>query len=279
MTDAECQEMRAEFFIDGAIVVASHPRSGTHLVMDLLRRQFPSCEPPRRQFFLGNPYWNLDEIVCETTVATERGIARMAYTDRPVLKTHRRPDFFANCQYTRSVAPERASFAHEVMMRAAKIYVYRSVPNVMKSLYAMVHPSGGVPFGSFIREVRGPWSRVGWWATHLSEWMRAEHTLLVCYEELMRNPVSSVRRLADFVGEEALMRVPVLPQPPSSLYLERFRKLLSLRRESTALMFYGKKTATIRPSLADLDFMREEAMRIDPRLTGLLGAEFEGARG
>lgn len=25
------------------IIVASHPRSGTHLTMDLLRKQFPAC--------------------------------------------------------------------------------------------------------------------------------------------------------------------------------------------------------------------------------------------
>lgn len=201
----------------------------------------------------------------------------MAYTDRPLLKTHRRPDFFANCQYTMNVVPERRWFAHEVMTRAAKIYIYRSVPDVMKSLYAMVHPAGDVPFSCFIREVRGPWSRVGWWAMHLFEWMQAERTLLMSYEELVRDPATAVRSIAEFVGETPLMRLPVLPKPPSSLYMQRLRKLLPLRRDSTALMHCGKQRTPISLCLEDLKFMRAEAMRVEPRLPGFPEVEIEGA--
>src|SRR6516164_1522873 len=96
----------AESSIDAAIVVASHPRSGTHLVMDLLRRHFSRCEPPRSRFFLGDPYWNLDEIVSASGAAMELKIGRMVDVGRPVLKTHRRPDFFANCQFTRDIVSD-----------------------------------------------------------------------------------------------------------------------------------------------------------------------------
>jgi hypothetical protein len=269
--------MRDRFSVDSAIIVASHPRSGTHLVIDLLRRQFPNCEPSRSQFFLGDPYWNFDEIVSTSGGATERKIARMGDVGRPVLKTHRRPDYFANCQFTNSILPERTGFAREVMMRAARIYVYRSALAVMKSLYAMGCRTGEVPFSSFIREVRGPWSRVGWWAAHLSEWRRTEGTLLISYEELVRDPASAVGQIAKFIGETPLMRLPVLPRSPVSPYLERLRKLLPMRRESTALMTYGKQAPRIRLSPEDLEFMREEAMRIDPLLSELPAAEFEAA--
>lgn len=269
------QRSRDDFHVNGAIVVASHPRSGTHLVIDLLRRQFPPCEPARTQFLLGRePYWNLDELFSGSGATAERQISRMASVARPVLKTHRRPDFAARCQYTNEIVPERATFAHAVMARATKIYIYRPVFNVMTSLYVMVHPQGEIPFTAFIREMRGPWSRVGWWAMHLSEWMRAERTLLVSYDELMRDSAVVLSRLGEFIGEKPLMRLPVLPRRPSSIHLERLRKLVPLRRDSTALMSYSRHTVCVRPTSEDLTFMREDAMRIDPRLPGLPDADF-----
>lgn len=261
---------RGEFQFDDAIVVASHPRSGTHLVIDLLRRQFSCCESPPAFSPLGRePYGNLDQLVSESAATSDREIARIAKAARPLLKTHRRPDFFARCQYTAPIVPQRMEFARQVMARAPKIYVYRSVSDVMRSLFLMTYPNAEVPFGQFIREVRGPWSRVGWWAVHLVEWMRAERTHLVFYDELLREPKAVVTRLGEFIGEEPLMRSPILPQAPSSPHLERLQKLLLLRRESTALMSFGKRPAAVRTMPEDLVFMRQEATRVDPGLPGL----------
>lgn len=47
------------------VIVASHPRSGTHLTLDLIRRQFPACEKTKSFFSMRElPYINLDEILC-----------------------------------------------------------------------------------------------------------------------------------------------------------------------------------------------------------------------
>jgi len=259
---------RGEFQFDDAIVVASHPRSGTHLVIDVLRRQFPCCESPRAFAPAGQePYGNLDLLVSQSAATADREIARIAKTARPLLKTHRRPDFFARCQYTAAVVPERVDFAEQVMARAAKICVYRSVSDVMRSLFLMTYPNADAAFGQFIREVRGPRSRVGWWAMHLAEWMHAERTHLVFYDELLREPETVVTSLGEFIGEEPLMRSPILPPAPSSPHLERLKKLLLLRRDSTALMSYGKRPVRVMPE--DLAFMRQEAIRIDAGLPGL----------
>lgn len=257
-----------------AVVVASHPRSGTHLVIDLLRRQFPSCEPPRDQWSFGrDPYWNLDELFSSPAPEIDREIERLAYVARPLLKTHRRPDFFASCQYTNPVVPEREALAGAVMTNAAMIFVYRNVVDVMMSLYAMVDPQRTVPFDRFIREVRGPLSRVGWWARHLAEWRKAERTLLVSYEGLLRDPARELERLAAFLGEMPSGRSPILPGRPSSNLVERFKRLLRIRRESTALGSHTVRSDKPVLSESDRAFIREEIARIDTDIAATIPAD------
>lgn len=184
----------------GGIVVASHPRSGTHLIIDLLRRQFVGCAPSGlRMPFADVPYWNLDDLVSTAGAQIDREIVRLDAVRRPIFKTHRRPDFFANCQYTSQVIPERMAFTSAVKDSAVHIFVYRDVIAVMKSLYSMVEPEGGASFGAFIREVRGPLSRVGWWARHLVEWRNAERTLTVAYAALLRDPAAEIERIGRFL--------------------------------------------------------------------------------
>ena len=248
-----------------AIVVASHPRSGTHLMIDLLRRQFRCCQPVKGGWFSGNLlYWNLDELLSESDSRAERSLLSSSQVTRPILKTHRRPDFFAPCQFTSAVREERGAYARTLMAGASKIYMYRPVIKVLTSLYAMSHPTSEVPFSAFIRELRGPWSRPKWWAVHLSEWMRASRTIVVSYDEALSNPESSVQRIADFLGEPALNRSPLLPNPPSSATVERLKRYLNLHRESTALMSYTKPS--VLPSTGDLEFVRDEIREIDPSL-------------
>lgn len=271
-------EVRGAMEVAGrSIVVASHPRSGTHLVIDLLRRQFPQCAPPRTRLLLGRePYWNLDELLSVAGRQGVREIARMADVGRAVLKTHRRPDFFAPCQFTNPVLPEHAAFVRSIMARAAKIYVYRSVADTMKSLYAFVCPKREVPFATFIREIRGPWDRVGWWAMHVGEWSEAQRTLLVSYDTLLRDPEATLLRIAAFVGETPLMRTPILPRAPSSANAQRLKRILALHRESTAFMSYGSRRDEIRPTEDDLAFMRGETEGMD---AGLLTAGREDLQG
>jgi len=275
---AACGQLMTHSYAAGiggrAIVVASHPRSGTHLVIDLLRRQFPACEPARGHLSAGgDPYWNLDELLSSSAPGIDREIERLCQVARPLLKTHRRPDFFANCQYTSPVLSEREAFARMLMSRAATIFVHRNVVDVMISLYAMVDPQRTVPFERFIREVRGPLSRLGWWARHLAEWRQAERTLLVSYEELLHDPARELGRIAAFLGEMPVGRAPILPGRPASTWVERTKRLLRMRRESTALGSH--KVRSDRPVLSERDmaFIGEEIARVDPALAAMIASD------
>jgi len=72
------------------IIVASHPRSGTHLLIDTLRRQFAKCRswkwPGER---LDRLYCNIDELNGTRELLHEKkAVDILRRVERPIVKTH-----------------------------------------------------------------------------------------------------------------------------------------------------------------------------------------------
>lgn len=132
------------------IVIASHRRSGTHLAIDLFRRQFREC---RSWKFPGEPndrlYVNLNAVL-DRKVPVSVACKILRRTAKPLLKTHRMPSS------NNSDTPQ--SFTQTELSRLFEntdiIYVYRDGRDVMTSYHQ--YRKGFDPEALYSRGIHAP---------------------------------------------------------------------------------------------------------------------------
>ena len=257
------------------IVVASHPRSGTHLVLDTLRRQFEVCRswkwPGER---LDRLYCNIDELPGDGLLddATARRILRR--TERPLLKTHAWPGYQRAFLESHDGGLGR-NWVEWLDDRAIIIYVYRDGRDVLCS-YQLFRRSfdSGVrgPIGDFLRGTEAGTNRVRRWADHVRAWRKQSNVHLVRFEALLDNPAPVIRRLGKAIGEAPAGRRPLLPKPFSSIWESRWARLFGVRPESTAIINGEKKDWERTFTAADRAYFRKQ----DGNLLVELGYESSG---
>lgn len=245
------------------VVVASHRRSGTHLMLDFLRRQFEACCPP---FRLGvNPhrylYFVIDRFRPEhrSHVGVQACQRMMATAPMPALKTHSTPDF-------PGIIAEARPLCEAALREGVVLYCVRDVRAVLASLHAferVTKETAARSLSDYIRQDVGGRNRVRYWADHVQAWSNlspAAH--IIRYEHMVGDPGSMLAHLAAWLGQEPRRREPLLPPKL------RYRQQLWLARltgipESTNVM--GRKLG-VRPhdwrtayTDADLAFLEEHA--------------------
>ena len=214
------------------VLVASHRRSGTHLTLDLLRRNFPACRP--RMLPLENPhfsYLNLDRFEPTTTLpCSQREALRiLSKSTRPLLKTHAEPGFA-------DVAPEHEAFVRGVADRSRIIYVHRDGKKVLCSMWTwrrVFDPAARVPFGEFIRQTdeQGR-SRARVWADHVRAWRETPGVLMVEFDRIVRDAPALLAELGAFLGETPDIQDPPLPRS-NTTRLQSYVSRLTGNLEST----------------------------------------------
>ena len=109
------------------VVLATHRRSGTHLTLDLLRRQFPDCRARKKPFqALESLYLNLDALGAPRLLALDRARRLLGRAARPIVKTHASPAL-------EEFEPGPQAFARAVLADADVIAVHRDVRDVLAS--------------------------------------------------------------------------------------------------------------------------------------------------
>jgi hypothetical protein len=219
--------------VGSPVIVASHRRSGTHLTIDLLRRQFRECSAwkwPGEG--LDALYTNLDRLGWHKEPLSEsrlRTLLRRAR--RPLLKTHLPPEMLE----LRSV---QGSFVDELRSRSRVIYVVRDGRAVMVS--AQRHEARlGLPVGrdllDYLRLEDNGQSRARAWASHVERWMSEEGVLVVRYEDIVARGEEVVERIGAFLGLTPRWLDPIVPPLVRSRWRKRAMRLTHLRPPTTAL--------------------------------------------
>jgi hypothetical protein len=225
-----------------AILVASHPRSGTHLVLDTIRRQIPATAGWRLPGLpLDHLYLNLERLGADWR-RFEPALAWriLRRVKRPLMKTHFRADFSDSWSAGESVVP--AAEFQEVVNAARVIYVVRHPLAVMSSymqFLSAIHPDvRGMSLDDFIFSPHwtGQTDRLGWWCAHVQGWRARPDTLLLRYEDLVASPRPSVEKIAAHIGETPRLREPYLPPKITSLAQTRLNRLTRLSPPSTAIV-------------------------------------------
>jgi len=176
------------------ILVASHPRSGTHLTIDVLRRQFLECstwkypgEPLDRLYLplegLTTPHQKLS---LQTALKT---LGRFSYEEaRPLIKTHAYPALS-------HLASDYGELHHWIHQNAHKIYVVRDGRAVLCSLHLFMQsfePQVRCSFSDFLRQEVNGISRVKAWANHVQTWINQPDVYVLKFEQLIQEPLQTL---------------------------------------------------------------------------------------
>ncbi len=215
------------------IVVATHRRSGTHLAIDLLRRQFAECRARKRLGEgLDSLYLNLDRLLPHPEPLCEaRAAALLRRAERPIVKTH------ALGEHLDGKGPH-AAFVASVLADAQLVVVVRDGRDVLASLHAYVRgydPTAPAGLSDFLRQEVAGESRAAHWARCVTEQLAVPQVRAVRFEDLLEAPGESLERLADWLRLEPCYAEPILPKPLRSAWQSRAGRLLAREPRGTTI--------------------------------------------
>ena len=224
------------------ILIASHPRSGTHLVLDLVRRQFRSTWSWRWWGLpLDHLYLNLERLESKHRPFSEK-LAREIVNrpSRALMKTHFEAGFSESWVPEESVPPNESWLA--LIARAKIIYVVRHPLDVMASYHQFLagfDPAiRAMSFQDFIRSSHwsGKIDRLGWWAEHVASWEACPNAKILRYEDIVSHTYAILSNLGAWLQEGPRYHRPYLPPKVTSITRTRIDRLLRLSPSSTAIV-------------------------------------------
>ncbi|MCC6580635.1 MAG: sulfotransferase domain-containing protein [Phycisphaeraceae bacterium] len=241
--------------VGAPVIVASHPRSGTHLTIDLLRRQFADCDAAKWWGERNDRVYLPLEPLARGALNPAVALRVLRRAKRPVIKTHFLPDF---AKFT----GDARVWIDWLFEKGTFIYVYRDGRDVMSSLHHASHnwaPDEELTFGPYLRQQREGFSLPRLWAEHVERWGRIPGVRMYEYKQILKFPKVTLDELAQALGCVCRERQPMLPPRMISAWHSRWVRLIHRRPPSTALV-PGKFFASKAPSWRDM-FIREEDRR------------------
>ncbi len=205
------------------LVVATHRRSGTHLSIDLLRRQLRECRARKR---LGEGldalYLNLDRLdTPRRPLSEDAALELLRRAPRPLVKTHRLP-------FHRRAAAAGCQFRARLLADADLYAVVRDGRDVLCSLHAYVRSfdrRAPASLADFLRQEEDGTSRVAAWAREVRETLAEPGVRVLHYEEIVSRPRAVLERLARELAVEPLYLEPLLPRPLQGRWASRLGRL------------------------------------------------------
>lgn len=237
------------------IVVATHPRSGTHLTIDLLRKQFEECVG---WLWFGETlhhlYLSLDRLIPGHTpsLSVEEALGLLRRAPRPTVKTHSTPDL-------ENHENEGRRLGELLLERGDILYVVRDGRDVLCSAYRWRQAAElDCSLQEFLRrEVNGV-SRVRRWADHISAWVQHDEVEVIRFEDIVERPRRTIEQLGEILGLSPKLVEPYLPDKieNGSRWADYWRRL-TRDFESTAIT--GRPDGKAPPEWRDA--FREEDRR------------------
>ena len=200
------------------ILVSSHRRSGTHFLIDSLRKNISDAEFPNHRhlpadFNLGSLYSKSEKVYSVFT--------KLINTGKPVIiKSHLLPE---ECHLA-SPRDKHEELIKEIFIRSKKMYIARDGKDVLMSLYKYLKPV--CSFSEFIRESNDhiikelrsaqefDSNRVAYWSYHINQWRLEETVKQIHFSDLMNNfkpTMSDILEFFDYPLPKTIER-PAIPR-------------------------------------------------------------------
>ncbi len=196
------------------IAVVGHRRSGTHVAIDFIRKQFPETSPPyKRGAPLGSLYIRLDSLKPGHHNPTQPGrvLAQLERTPRMVMHTTAVPEpdgSFPEFGDNESLA--RALIEHAVVINSVRNgRDVLSSQHLYEQGFAPDTPGGA---SEFIRSDFEGTPRPTYWSNHIGAWRVYDGVHVLRFEDLIRTPAAVMARLAESLGLEPRRAEPLLPR-------------------------------------------------------------------
>jgi len=219
------------------IIIASHPRSGTHLTIDFFRKQFKECQSWKKR---GEPldrlYFALESFASwgGKPLREEIALQILNRPERPIIKTHSNPNFAY-------LSKNKPLWVEWLKQQGDIYYIIRDGRDVICSFHLFMQsfdPTARCPINEFMRqEVRGT-SRVKQWANHVEAWLNQSNAKILRFEDIIRTPEQIVDKVSTDLNLTPLYVEPLLPQRLKGLWHSRWMRVASLNSESTAILGY-----------------------------------------
>ena len=259
--------------ISKCMIIGTHPRSGTHLTIDLLRKQF-------RDFqswlwwgeTLHNSYLDLDHLmrITKPYVSESKALNLLTRANIPLIKTHSFPSVI-------KLGAEHSELIRQIRQKAHIYYVVRDGRDVLCSVY--LWKNAGCSLSEFIRQEENGLSRPRIWANHILSWLNEQNIRVLKFEHIIKNPHHVLNQIADEQGLEPLWAKPLLPQKKRLTGSRGEDYWLRLTRQLENTTIVGRKQGQKPPkwqqafTREDCEFFHQEAGEVLIRL----GYEVSGA--
>lgn len=231
-----------------SVVVATHPRSGTHLTIDLLRRNFAELKSRKRRLEpLDTLYVPIDIAIIKKEAGLARVVELINRHQHPIIKTHWLQANYANL-------PQAASFIGTWLDRNAKfVYVIRHPRKVLASHYQFER--------MFSTQITDPkqWleESARKWVYHVESWSKKPETKTLRFEDIIKRPQETINELGDYLGWTPKPQSQILPPKLSSKWQGRWYRVFSTDAPSTEILTRGQG-ATFEQLFQDVDLTQFE---------------------
>jgi len=216
--------------IGDPVTVFTFGRSGTHMVIDLIRHQFTAFAAWK---YPGAPndsvFTWLDQLAIGAK-PLDRQIARLGRAKRPILTTH----WLAECRSW--LAQNQPTLAHWLLDRGRVLYIVRDPTHAISSAWPLER----------LRACRGyqPIEITGAHIARLTKrWAETvriaqceDGCLILRYEDVRGDPALTIQKLGAWLGETPLWREPLMLLPHRSRMGSRIARLTTVRPRSTAML-------------------------------------------
>ena len=245
------------------ILIASHRRSGTHLMLDLIRRQFPSSRVRLKPLeSTHNLYVNVDRLKRDHHAPLSRDafIDQIHRCQRMCVKTHALPGFTELGERDIVDALVSGTVIHVVrdgrsVITSWRHYESERVDAAREGMSVFLRsPAFGFP------------DRPTSWAEHTRAWMAIPGVLRLSFEDVINDTRAVLERIGEKLGEQPEMREPLLP-PRFGGRAKRLVARLQGVTESTTLP--GPATGRV-PKWHEALTSRADRAFLDDRAGGLL---------
>jgi len=175
------------------VVVASHPRSGTHLTLDLLRKQFPACTSYKLPVQpLDRLYLALEALSAppRRSISEAKALEILRKAPRPLVKTHSDPQFsHLNHRFS--------EWQQWLQTDATIVYVFRDARATLCSYHLFMQsydPTARCSLSEFIRKKVNGESRVKQWVNHVEQWLCQPNVYPIRFEDIISQTSETINR-------------------------------------------------------------------------------------
>lgn len=217
--------------ISQCLIIATHPRSGTHFTIDLLRKQFREFQG-RIRFAetLHHSYLDLDHLmrVNQPYVSESQAIDLLSRPSIPLVKTHSLP-------LTIKHGAENSPVTKQIQHTANIYYIVRDGRDVLCSVYRWKNAQCSL--AEFIRQQENGMSRPKQWANHVLSWLNESKVHLRRFEDICHTPNTFLEEIAREYNISPLWIDPLFPRRrQTDSRWEDYCLRLTRRLESTTIV-------------------------------------------